>query len=86
MNDALACDTDFRAGFCTAECTDSTSQACEQAQCGGTGATCLTIGAQPQIFVMDEFGCGEAIMEFNKVDVFRTQPGLFLAHAAGRIA
>ena len=44
MNDALACDTDFRAGFCTAECTDSTSQACEQAQCGGTGATCLTIG------------------------------------------
>jgi hypothetical protein len=43
----LACDTDFLNGFCQAECTDNPSQACEAAQCGGTGATCLSLGDGP---------------------------------------
>jgi len=40
----LSCDTDFRAGYCTGECTDSPSQDCEMAQCGGRGSTCLSLG------------------------------------------
>ena len=41
---ALSCDTDFPGGFCWAECTNSTSATCEQAQCGGRGSTCLSLG------------------------------------------
>ncbi len=40
----LACDTDLAGGFCWAECAESASAACEQAQCGGRGATCLSLG------------------------------------------
>lgn len=40
----LECDTDFRDGFCYAECTNNSAQACEAAQCGGNGATCLSLG------------------------------------------
>lgn len=41
---SLGCDTDFAGGFCTTECTESTSATCEQAQCGGRGSTCLSLG------------------------------------------
>jgi hypothetical protein len=40
----LECDTDFLNGYCSTECTNNASQACEAAQCGGNGATCLSLG------------------------------------------
>ncbi len=44
---SLGCDDGIAGGACTAECVNSTSQPCERAQCGGNGATCLTIGDGP---------------------------------------
>jgi hypothetical protein len=43
----LRCEESFRDGYCTAECVDDPSQACEAAQCGGNGATCLAFGDGP---------------------------------------
>ena len=40
----LSCDTDFRGGYCSAECSNNASQDCEMAQCGGRGSTCLALG------------------------------------------
>ncbi|MBL8680015.1 MAG: hypothetical protein JNK05_12650, partial [Myxococcales bacterium] len=41
----LSCDTSIAGGLCTStNCTQNSSQANEAAQCGGTGATCLTFG------------------------------------------
>jgi hypothetical protein len=40
----MCSDVGQAAMMCSAMCTNNTSQAMEQAQCGGRGATCLTIG------------------------------------------
>jgi hypothetical protein len=40
----LQCETSVPFGFCTAQCTNSTSQANERMQCDGPGSTCLTQG------------------------------------------
>lgn len=40
----LECDTTYPGGSCTAECTNNASQSQEQTQCGGRGATCLSLG------------------------------------------
>lgn len=44
MCGSLQCDTDLAGGYCWGECTESTSATCEQAQCGGRGSTCLSLG------------------------------------------
>ncbi|MBL8681181.1 MAG: hypothetical protein JNK05_18535 [Myxococcales bacterium] len=45
MCGTLSCDTSIGGGLCTSTtCTQNASQANEAMQCGGTGATCLTIG------------------------------------------
>jgi hypothetical protein len=41
---SLECDTDVGGGYCFGECVDNASQPCEQAQCGGTGSTCVSVG------------------------------------------
>ena len=40
----LTCDDGIAGGYCTTDYMISTAQACEQAQCGGRGATCLSLG------------------------------------------
>ncbi|MBL8678496.1 MAG: hypothetical protein JNK05_05000, partial [Myxococcales bacterium] len=45
MCGTLSCDTSIAGGLCTSTtCTQNANQANEALQCGGTGATCLTIG------------------------------------------
>jgi hypothetical protein len=53
----LACDTSVPGGLCTANCRNSISQTTEQAQCGGTGSTCVTSGDPPDESSFCAQGC-----------------------------
>ncbi len=62
---ALQCDTDIAGGYCWNECTESNSATCEQAQCGGRGATCLSLGDGADAFSFCAASCNPTARSGN---------------------